>query len=208
MIAESMSPRRQKSVRTGLVGAALAALTLLATGCFPTITYDLTPEEQRYELTLDQEMATSATVHTSWEFLSREVIEDDEPPGYVCFAVFYRVGGPCAAEPLIFLEYDFDLALDNTAQAGKKHEVTVTPYYQDPDNGFDIVELMASASFDGGETWHEVDVKERRDGMYNLRIDHPDYADTSGTVDLKVSAEDSGTNTVEQHIEGAYTLRQ
>ncbi|MGW3247607.1 hypothetical protein [Streptomyces sp. NPDC001070] len=34
----------------------------------------------------------------------------------------------CRPEPLIFLRYDFDLALDNTVKAGETHEITVVGY--------------------------------------------------------------------------------
>ncbi|WP_053203490.1 hypothetical protein [Jiangella muralis] len=197
------------TTRRGAVVAALLALVVLATGC-RVIAYDLAPEPQRYQMTLDQRTGVS-TVHTSWEFVSAHVAEDDTPAGTICFGNWVPelgLSGPCEAEPLIFLSYEFGLALDNTARAGRPHTIAVTGYYEDGTNGLEVTELTAWASYDDGAEWAPVDVEPTGPGTFDLSLRHPGLDRTSGSVALRVRAEDGDGNTVEQTIQDAYALRR
>ncbi|MBB5786087.1 hypothetical protein [Jiangella mangrovi] len=195
--------------RRATVVAAVLTLLLLATGC-RIIAFDLAPEAQRYRMTLDQENGAS-TVHTAWEFTSARVVEDDTPEGTMCFGNYVPevgLGGPCEAEPLIFLGYELALDLDNTAPAGRQHTVEVTGYYEDDTKPLEVVELAAWASFDEGATWTPLTVEATGGGTFSVTVDHREAGPRPGSVWLRVHAGDTEGNTVEQTIENAYALRR
>ncbi|TDC47396.1 hypothetical protein E1212_24305 [Jiangella ureilytica] len=200
---------RPSTRRRGItVVAAVLTLLFLATGC-RVIAYDLAPESQRYRMTVDQQSGGS-TVRTAWEFTSARVVEDDTPDGTICFGNYVPeigLGGPCEAEPLIFLGYEFGLDLANTAPAGRRHMVEVTGYYEDETAPLEVVELTAWASFDEGGTWSPLGVEPVGGGTFAVAVDHPAARD-GGSVWLRVHAVDTEGNTVEQTIENAYGLRR
>jgi hypothetical protein len=194
--------------RGATVVAAVLTLVFLATGC-RIVAYDLAPESQRYRMTVDQQSGGS-TVRTAWEFTSARVVEDDTPDGTICFGNYVPevgLGGPCEAEPLIFLGYEFGLDLANTARAARPHTIEVTGYYEDETLPLEVVELTAWASFDEGGTWSPLAVEPTGDGTFDLTVDHPAARD-GGSVWLRVHAGDTEGNTVEQTIEHAYALRR
>jgi hypothetical protein len=194
--------------RPALVLAAVLALLALATGC-RVIAYDLAPGSERYTLELDQDNGTSI-VHTTWEFTSAHVGADDTPEHTVCFGNYVPelgLGGPCTAEPLIFLRYDLDLDLDNTVRAGRAHTVAVTAYYEDPGTAPAVDELQAWATFDDGGGWQPLPVAATGDGSFEVTVAHPRLTETDGAVGLRIHATDTDGNTVEQTIDRAYGLR-
>ncbi|MFS8497287.1 MAG: hypothetical protein FWJ70_03385 [Micromonosporaceae bacterium] len=197
------------SLRRG-AGLVLGLLCVgaLTSGCFSdVVTYELPEEPARYTL----EIETRGGVHTSWEYTSQGVDEDANPDEQPCIGEMFQFQAPdtpCRPEPLIFLRYDLDLALDNTAPAGTSHTIIVTAYYQERlDSPPVVTDLQAEVSFDDGQTWAAVPVTRVGDGVYEVRITHPALSATSGTVGLRVSAADSQGNTVRQTIPHAYRLR-
>lgn len=199
------TPRRGRSATV----VAVLALLFLASGC-RIIAYDLAPEPERYRMTLDQRTGAS-TVHTAWEFVSERVVEDDTPAGTICFGNYVPevgLGGPCEAEPLIFLGYEFGLDLDNSAPAARRHTIEVTGYYEDETVPLEVADLTAWASFDDGAGWAPVAVEPTGQDTFDLLVEHPRAGSGSGSVSIRVHAGDAEGNTVEQTIENAYTLRR
>ncbi|MEU9272733.1 hypothetical protein AB0E04_46210 [Streptomyces sp. NPDC048251] len=64
-----------------------------------------------------------------WQYSSATAAKNDTSTLSPCIGE--TVGSnqaACRPEPLIFLRYDFGLALDKTAEAGQVHEITVVAY--------------------------------------------------------------------------------
>ncbi|HLV57585.1 MAG TPA: hypothetical protein VKY81_01725 [Natronosporangium sp.] len=197
------SPRRHAALVLGLL-----CTGALASGCAADfISYELPEEPARYTLEVD----SRGGVHTTWEYTSQGVDEDANPDEQPCIGEmfgFQAPDTPCRPEPLIFLQYDLNLALDNTAPAATTHKVTVTAYYQERlDSTPTVTDLQVEASFDDGGTWATVPVRRVGDGVYEVTITHPALGDASGTVGLRVSAADDQGNTVRQTVPHAYRLR-
>lgn len=188
--------------------AALATTVLVAgTGCALSgdlVAYDLPPEEDTYTLEVVNENVT-----TVWTYRSAQPQSDDRPESQACPAA--ALGNPnaqpCRPEPLIFLRYDWNLALDNTAPAGKSHTVAVGWYYQERlSTSPTVTSLTAEVSFDSGATWRTAKVrKEPKGDTYTVTIDHPKR--DAETVSLRVSAVDNQGNTVVQTLTDAYRLK-
>lgn len=197
------SARRHAGPVLGLLCA-----VAVASGCSSDfISYDLPPEPARYTLEVD----SPDGVHTTWEYVSQRAEEDTAPEHQPCVGELFQFqppDTPCAPEPLIFLRYDLDLALDNTAPAAAAHEVTVTAYYQERlTTPPEVTDLQLEVSYDGGQTWAAVPVTSGDGGVFAATLTHPALGDTSGTVGLRVSAADSQGNTVRQTVPNAYRLR-
>src|SRR5690606_33152906 len=149
------SPRRHAALVLGLL-----CTGALASGCAADfISYELPEEPARYTLEVD----SRGGVHTTWEYTSQGVDEDANPDEQPCIGEmfgFQAPDTPCRPEPLIFLQYDLNLALDNTAPAATTHKVTVTAYYQERlDSTPTVTDLQVEASFDDGGTWATVPVR-------------------------------------------------
>lgn len=115
---------------------------------------------------------------------------------------------PAAWQPVIFLNFDVPLALDNTARAGRPLFMTVHAAAGKPGSGADIAGLELEASFDDGETWADARVvRPTGDGEFQVMIKHPRLAATTGAVTLRARAWDKAGNEVVQTIERAYGLR-
>ncbi|WP_437080673.1 hypothetical protein [Streptomyces sp. enrichment culture] len=183
-----------------------AAVLLTLAGCDggDLISYDLPSKPARYTFE-----AQTDTVRTVWEYTSAKATKDDAPELSPCIGdVVGSNTAPCRPEPLIFLRYDFGLDLDNTVEAGRKHQVTVVAYYQErlttPPK---VTSLTAESSFDGGRTWHPAATTSGGRNTYITTIDHPRRDLAAKGVGLRISAADSQGNTVTQTIPVAYTLR-
>ncbi|MFF4826612.1 hypothetical protein [Streptomyces sp. NPDC001312] len=186
--------------------AASAAVAMLAlVGCkADVISYDLPAESARYTF-----QAETNGVKTAWEYTSDRPAKPDTPTSQPCVAdVVLKETGPCRPEPLIFLRYDLDLDLDNTAKAGGVHPITITGYYQDRlSTPPTVTELRAEASFDGGKTWQPASTKADGKNTFTAQIKHPKRDEAPGGVALRITATDSADNTVKQTIPKAYRLR-
>jgi hypothetical protein len=187
--------------------AALLTGSFLLYGCSPAVAgYDLPPERAKYTFTLDRD-----NIHTSWEFWSSQVTEDQTPDGYVCAEsnhalVMGEPIPPCRADPLIFLRYDANVGLDNSVPAPSVGQIKVTTYRQAP-QAPPIAGLTLSVSTDGGRQWKPVKVTRHRGDVFVGVVKYPALADTTGVVALRAEAWDTGGNRVKQSLDQAYFLR-
>ncbi|WP_189313101.1 hypothetical protein [Streptomyces brasiliensis] len=183
-----------------------AAVMLALSGCKggDLVSYDLPAKSARYTF----ETKTN-DVQTVWEYTSAEPAKDDAPELSPCMGdVRGNNKAACRPEPLIFLRYDFDLALDNTVKAGEAHEITVVGYYQERLTALPKVKsLKAETSFDGGKTWRPVTTKGIGKNTFATTIENPRRDQAPEGVGLRISATDSEGNTVRQTLPTAYTLR-
>ncbi|MDX3095490.1 hypothetical protein PV703_05530 [Streptomyces sp. ME01-24h] len=194
--------RRHRGVLTVLAAAAVLALS----GCDggDLVSYDLPSESARYTFE-----AQNDGVKTVWEYTSAKATKGENPKLSPCMGeVAGSNGAACRPEPLIFLRYDFDLALDNTVKAGKKHDITIVGYYQESLTALPkVTSLKAETTFDGGKTWHPATTRAAGKNTFTTTIDNPRREQAAKGVGLRVSATDSKGDTVRQTIPMAYTLR-
>ncbi|MEV4544302.1 hypothetical protein [Micromonospora echinaurantiaca] len=196
------SSRRRKGTVAALVTAAVFALGCSVGG--DVVGYDLPAESARYTFE-----AETNGVRTVWEYTSAKPTEGDSPELQPCMGdVLGNNEATCRPEPLIFLRYDLGLALDNTARAGRAHQITVVGYYQErltaPPT---VTTLRVEASFDGGQTWHPATTRTAGRNTFTAEIKHPDREQAAEGVGLRIAATDSGGNTVKQTLPTAYRLR-
>ncbi|WP_030935822.1 hypothetical protein [Streptomyces sp. NRRL B-24720] len=187
-----------------LSAAAFAALVLALSGCKggDLVSYDLPAKSARYTFE-----AKTNDVETVWEYTSAEPTKGDAPKLSPCMGdVVGSNTAACRPEPLIFLRYDFDLALDNTVKADETHEITVVTYYQERLTALPkVTSLKAETSFDGGRTWHAATT--RVTGKNTTTIKNPRRDQAAKGVGLRISATDSEGNTVRQTLPTAYQVR-
>jgi subtilisin family serine protease len=165
-------------------------------------TYHLPPEPARYRLT-----HVFRNAQTSWDFGSSTVTAEATPPGYWCpERFFFNVTTPCRAEPLLFLRYDADVDLANTARAGRSDELDVSVYRQ-ATSGPRIAGLKLWVSTDDGVDWDQAKVKSRGNGTFEADVKYPNLSQTTGAVSLRAEAWDVAGNRVEQTLTRAYGLR-
>ncbi|MFB6709949.1 hypothetical protein ACFCW6_35255 [Streptomyces sp. NPDC056333] len=185
----------------------LAAAGMLAlSGCKggDLVSYDLPAKSARYTFE-----AKTNDVKTVWEYTSAKPAKGGAPELSPCMGdVVGSNKAACRPEPLIFLRYDFDLALDNTAKAGETHEITVVGYYQERlTTAPKVNSLKAETSFDGGRTWRPVTTRPTGRSTFTTTIKNPRRDQATKGVGLRISATDSEGNTVRQTLPTAYTLR-
>ncbi|WP_405106566.1 S8 family serine peptidase [Micromonospora sp. NBC_01405] len=126
------------------------------------------------------------------------------PAGYAC-----PIGtGSCAFQPVLQLDYDLELDLNNQAKAGRGHQFTITAaaHGLTPDRSR-VKGMTVSASTDGGATWHPARAVSTGGGKFNVRTVHPALSSTDGYVWLNVNAWDADGNRTEQTVQRAYALR-
>lgn len=186
--------------------AAGTALVLLACSCGSDfVAYDLPAESARYTFEADMD-----GVHTEWEYTSGRPAEDTAPEARPCLGEMFGLDAtpqPCRPEPLIFLQYDLELGLDNTLPANRAETVQITGYYQQLDNPPTVTELTLEVSLDGGDTWQQVPTSASADSTFRATIAHPALSAEAGdVVSLRVNATDDQGNTVTQTIPHAYGL--
>ncbi|WP_329298352.1 hypothetical protein OG410_07205 [Streptomyces sp. NBC_00659] len=195
--------------RTVNLTALAAVAVLAATGCTATadvVAYDLPAQSARYSFE-----AETNGVKTVWEYTSDRPTKADTPTSQPCIAdSVVKDPGPCRPEPLIFLRYDLGLDLDNTAEAGGLHPITVTGYYQDRLSKPPIVtKVRVEASVDDGKTWRPAITGQAvgRPNTFTALVKHPKRDEAPGGVALRITATDSAGDTVKQTIPKAYQLR-
>lgn len=197
---------RPLSLRRNATLAGLATAGIVALGCAvggDVVGYDLPAEPARYTFE-----AETNGVKTVWEYTSAQPTEADAPELRPCMGEVIGNSGECRPEPLIFLRYDLGLDLDNTAKAGSVHRITVIGYYQErlttPPT---VTEMQVEVSFDGGRTWQRAVTRADGKNTFSAQITHPKRDQAPEGVGLRITAADSGGNTVQQTIPTAYTLR-
>jgi hypothetical protein len=196
------SARRRRGALMVLAAAAMLALTGCKGG--DLVSYDLPAKSARYTFE-----AKTNDVKTVWEYTSAKATKSDAPELSPCMGeVVGSNQAACRPEPLIFLRYDFDLALDNTAKAGETHEITVVGYYQESLTALPkVTSLKAETTFDGGKTWRPATTRATGKNTFTTTIKHPNRNQATKGVGLRISATDSGGNTVKQTLPTAYKLR-
>ncbi|MFF3563649.1 hypothetical protein ACFYXS_26720 [Streptomyces sp. NPDC002574] len=146
--------------------------------------------------------ARTNDVSTVWQYTSAEATKGDAPESSPCTGDV--VGGntaACRPEPLIFLRYDFDLALDNTVGAGETHEITVVGYYQESLGALpEVTSLKAETTFGGGRTWRPAATRSTGKNTFTTTIRNPRPDQAAKGVGLRISATDSQGNTVRQTL--------
>jgi subtilisin family serine protease len=134
---------------------------------------------------------------TTWEFTSRRPT-GTVPGGYGC-------AGPCAVQPLIQLDHQLGLDLNNQAPAGGTYQFTLNAGHRPgTDGAAELVNATVSYSTDEGKTWRQATVTKASTGKYQVTVTHPAGG---GYVWLKTRAQDTAGNTVEQTVQRAYGLR-
>ncbi|WP_406308987.1 hypothetical protein [Streptomyces sp. NBC_00623] len=196
------SARRRRGALTVLAAAVMLGLSGCKGG--DVVSYDLPAQSARYTFE-----AKTNDVKTVWQYTSAKATKDDAPELSPCMGdVVGSNKAACRPEPLIFLRYDFDLALDNTLKAGETHEITVVGYYQESLTALPkVTSLKAETTFDGGKTWRPATTKAAGKNTFTTTIKHPNRNQAAEGVGLRISATDSGGNTVKQTLPTAYTLR-
>ncbi|MFE7750555.1 hypothetical protein [Streptomyces sp. NPDC057428] len=196
------SARRRGGALMLLAAAAMLALSGCKGG--DLVSYDLPAKSARYTFE-----ATTNDVRTVWRYTSATATEDDIPKNNPCMGdVVASNRAACRPEPLIFLRYDFDLALDNTVRAGEAHEITVVGYYQERLTALPkVTSLKVESTFDGGRTWRPSTTRATGRNTFTTTIKNPRRDQAAQGVGLRISATDSQGNTVKQTIPTAYTLR-
>ena len=192
---------RRKATLAGLVIAGIVALGCAFGG--DVVAYDLPPESARYTLE-----AETNGVKTVWEYASAKPTEGDAPELQPCMGDVIGGSGECRPEPLIFLRYDLGLGLDNTVKGNGIHQITITGYYQERLSAPpEVTALHVEVSFDGGQTWHPASTEAAGKNTFTAKITHPTPDQAAEGVGLRITAADSGGNTVKQTLPTAYKLR-
>jgi hypothetical protein len=157
-------------------------------GVFGSVPVAATEEPYRLEVSTSRSptsaWATTLASETAWTF---------------------RSGAPRSGEaplPLLDLGYDLDLGPLNDARAGRSHELEID--VRRLDEPLRLRSLRLAISYDDGQTWDDVRVRMERDGG-EARIRHP--RQTNGFAALRVRAEDTDGNAIEQTTLRAFQLR-
>jgi hypothetical protein len=159
---------------------------------------------------------------TTWIFTSRPS-DAHVPQRYKCLIQQPPRQDVCQIQPLIRLEYDLGLDINNRAPAGRTHQFTVVAgQHSKAVNRAPVTSLRVQASFDDGGTWRDARVvgepKDTWDTggflpsaepyqQFQVVLVTPPLDHSSGFVSLRVHAADANGGTVDQTIHRAYFLK-
>jgi hypothetical protein len=183
---------------------------LAMTGILPFAVYPMLPEPATYRLESSLTKTApswplSTRVDTSWTFRSDPNRPGQRPPAFEDCLPDPSVG--CALLPLLFLNYDLPLALNETAPAGAAIPVAVRVSRQEHMNAARGLTATLQVSYDDGATWQPAaPLRAGGQGTFSGTITHPALAATNGYVALRVHAADADGNAVDQTILRAYRL--
>lgn len=155
---------------------------------------------------------TKPTATTVWTFES-ERSDAEIAPEYNCTLFPPGDSTVCQVQPLIQLRYELGLDTYNQAPAGQTYTIGIEArHHVEAVDAAMVKTITVQASFDDGRTWETFKARPQRgqdvdEGMFQVRIDHPDLADTNGFVGLRIQATDANGGTVDQYIERAYILK-
>lgn len=161
------------------------------------VSFEAEPGAPRYRVEYDVRNDSSwAQVSTRtrgvWTFTSKRPIE-----------------GQQRVEPMLGVDYDFDVDLRNRAprsrERGGPHQIGLTFRYPGGAAPIPVDKITLAVSYDDGRTWQEVrNVRERGGHRYvaNLNNGHK----PGRFVSVRLSAADRQGNTVQQEIIRAYAL--
>jgi hypothetical protein len=190
------------------------------------IVFPLAPESARYRLEQVEDYSSTPLVTgpatTTWEFTSRPS-DEPVPQRYRCPIQEAPREDICQIQPLILLEYQLGLDINNRAPAGRAHEFTVVAgHHSRAIDRSAVSELTVEASFDDGATWVDARVVSgptdtvETGGLlpataarqaFRVVLAIPPLQQTNGFVSLRVQAVDANGGTVEQTIARAYILK-
>jgi subtilisin family serine protease len=111
-----------------------------------------------------------------------------------------------AVLPLLDLDFDLPLSLDNTLPAGTPATLHLGVRRQPGSTGGPVAMPRVQLSYDDGASWRDVAVVSLEPGQYQARFKQPDLAATNGFVSLRVTARDADGNSVKQEVNRAYRL--
>jgi subtilisin family serine protease len=135
---------------------------------------------------------------TTWSFTSRRPT-GTVPDGYGCAA-------PCAVQPLIQLDLQLGLDLNNEAPAGGSFQFRLNAGHRPgADGAADLVNAIVNYSTDEGATWRQAAVTKAATGTYLVTVTNPA---AGGFVWLKTRVWDTAGNWVEQTVRRAYATRR
>lgn len=112
-------------------------------------------------------------------------------------------------QPLLSVDYDVPVGLDNTVRSGLLHTIGLTVSHPDGlDRPARVRDLRLWASYDDGDSWHRVlalpSGGTRGAAEFTALLLHPLR---EGQVSLKVEAADQDGNRIEQTVISAYATR-
>jgi hypothetical protein len=156
-----------------------------AWGSYPT---GAAKADYRLELdvsrTKDAQWAYSTHTDTTWEFESA------------------RPATGSADLPLLQVDYDVPVGLDNTVRGGRSERIGFDVGYAGR-AGARVVDIDAWISYDDGGTWQRLNLRDGRGNSWSAKLRHPQDA---GHASLRVRAEDRTGNTVDQTVIRAYGI--
>ncbi|MET8908954.1 S8 family serine peptidase [Micromonospora sp. NPDC004551] len=158
--------------------------------------FPMTPERARYRVVTDVQRnrpgwTTSTKVNTAWTFHS----------------AYDGDGDQWAKLPVISIDYDLDVDLNNSVPAQSTVGVKLGFRYPKGVDGLRITETKLWASYDDGATWQQVAVTADGATGAAAAVKNPALRGSNGFVTLKVQATDADGNSVEQIVTRAYRLR-
>ncbi|MET0523391.1 MAG: S8 family serine peptidase [Nocardioides sp.] len=153
-------------------------------------TYTATAARADYRLELgvsrtkDAQWAYSTTTDTTWEFESA------------------RPESGSADLPLLQVDYDVPVGLDNTVGGGRLERLDLSVGYAGrPEARAQVSDVDAWISYDDGATWERLSLRDGRGDSWSTTLRHPQ---DGGRASLRVRAEDRQGNTVDQTVLRAY----
>ncbi|HEY9472996.1 MAG TPA: hypothetical protein VIS06_03985 [Mycobacteriales bacterium] len=171
--------------------------------------YVLPPERHTYRVVTDYDDAGFGHTYADWTFTSAAPGHDQTPPGTFCSGV---ADDPCRAEPVVFLNYDLGVDLNNQLAAPSVGQFTVTVSHQAADAPA-IRDLKVWTSIDDGQHWSPALVLPRGRGEHGARdfsviTAVPPLNQTTGTLSIKAQATDTDGNSITQTLTQAVGLTQ
>jgi subtilisin family serine protease len=168
---------------------------LLGSAPAAAVYFPMVPERAQYRVVTDVQRdqpwwTTSTKVNTAWTFYSEHTGPQESPLRYLS------------------VDYDVDVALDNTVQAQSAAAIGLNFRYPMGLDGLRIREAKLWASYNDGASWQQVTVAGTGDTSVKGTIKSPALRDTNGFVSLRVQATDADGNSVEQTVTRAYKLRE
>ncbi len=163
-------------------------------GSFLSVSVPPDPSDYLAEMAVDNSRATWTTMSTrtttSWTFRS-EGLPPDQPSMTI---------------PLLVVDYDLDVDLQNRSESKKHNELTLRVHGQ---RGavVAVATITVQTSFDDGQTWRDAQkLEDGGDGVFEATIGKPDGGNQTGFVSLKISATDSEGKQIQQEIIRAFAL--
>ncbi|WP_327007446.1 S8 family serine peptidase [Dactylosporangium sp. NBC_01737] len=165
---------------------------LLGNAATTQVAFPMTAERAQYRVVMDVQRdlpawTTSTKVNTAWTFHSEHTEK--------------------ALLPVISVDYDLDVDLNNSAKAASMTPVNLGFRYPHGLDGLRIKEAKLWASYDDGATWQRVTLTSTGAAGATGKIQNPRLRGGNGFVTLRVQATDADGNTVEQTVTRAYQLR-